>query len=127
MSAARASDANVEDAYSLVQKISDMGEPLYAKEAPTGYKDNAEAWLSTAGADGAHGFRGRAGDWKDARRAIDWARFQGKDPAAIVRELLGREPSAQTIDGIGKGIWSEAAAARDGGGAWRSLPDFQRR
>ena len=28
--------------------MADMGEPLYGKWSPTGYKDSAETWLSTA-------------------------------------------------------------------------------
>ncbi len=49
VSAARALDAHPTDAFMLAQKIADMGEPLYGKEAPNGYKDSREAWLSTAG------------------------------------------------------------------------------
>ena len=49
VSAARALDAHPTDTFTLVQKIADMGEPLYGKEAPNGYKDTRETWLSTAG------------------------------------------------------------------------------
>ena len=49
VSAVRALDAHATDAFTLAQKIADMGEPLYGKEAPNGYKDTGETWLSTAG------------------------------------------------------------------------------
>jgi uncharacterized protein (DUF1800 family) len=127
VSAARTLDANVEDAYSLVLKISDMGEPLYAKEAPTGYKDNAEAWLSTAGVMARMDFAGALTTGKIPGVAIDWARFQGKDPAAIVRELLAREPSAQTIEAMEKGFGATPQQPAMVAAVAIASPDFQRK
>lgn len=48
VSAVRAVDAEVTDTYVLAQRVAEMGQPLYGKEFPTGYKDTADAWLSTA-------------------------------------------------------------------------------
>jgi hypothetical protein len=45
----RATGGEVTDAWTLVQKISDMGEALYGKTEPIGYPDVTETWLSTAG------------------------------------------------------------------------------
>ena len=54
----RAIGGEVTDAWTLVQKIADMGEALYGKTEPNGYPDVAETWLSAAGTYGADEFRG---------------------------------------------------------------------
>jgi uncharacterized protein (DUF1800 family) len=48
-SALRASGADVHDASFLTRRLADMGMPLYLQQPPTGYKDTAEAWVSTSG------------------------------------------------------------------------------
>ena len=48
-SAARASGAVVDDARALAGRIAAMGMPLYQQQPPTGYKDTADAWVSTSG------------------------------------------------------------------------------
>jgi uncharacterized protein (DUF1800 family) len=48
-SAVRASGASVEDARDLLRRLASMGMPLYEQQPPTGYKDTAEAWVSTSG------------------------------------------------------------------------------
>jgi uncharacterized protein (DUF1800 family) len=45
----RAMGGEVNDAWTLVRKIGEMGEPLYSKLEPTGYSDRGESWLSTVG------------------------------------------------------------------------------
>jgi uncharacterized protein (DUF1800 family) len=49
VSAVRASGADVSDASALAQRVAQMGMPLYQQQPPTGYKDTAEAWVSTGG------------------------------------------------------------------------------
>jgi uncharacterized protein (DUF1800 family) len=49
VSAVRASGAEVRDASVLAQRVAQMGMPLYQQQPPTGYKDTAEAWVSTSG------------------------------------------------------------------------------
>jgi uncharacterized protein (DUF1800 family) len=46
-SALRATGARVESPRAALQWIARMGQPLYAYQAPTGYPDRAEAWVST--------------------------------------------------------------------------------
>ncbi len=46
-SALRAVDARVEDPRASLRWIAEMGQPLYAYQAPTGYPDRAEAWVNT--------------------------------------------------------------------------------
>jgi uncharacterized protein (DUF1800 family) len=49
VSAVRASGAEVSSARELARRIAAMGMPLYQQQPPTGYKDTADAWVSTSG------------------------------------------------------------------------------
>ncbi len=49
VSAVRASGASVASARELSKRVADMGMPLYLQQPPTGYKDTADAWVSTSG------------------------------------------------------------------------------
>jgi uncharacterized protein (DUF1800 family) len=49
VSAVRASGASVADAEELSRRLTAMGMPLYLQQPPTGYKDTADAWVSTSG------------------------------------------------------------------------------
>ncbi len=46
-SALRGLDADVEDPAATLEWVARMGQPLYLHPAPTGYPDQAEAWVST--------------------------------------------------------------------------------
>ena len=46
-SAVRGLDAEVRDPRETLRRIADMGQKLYAYQAPTGYPDRAEAWVNT--------------------------------------------------------------------------------
>ncbi len=48
-SALRATRADVRDAREVAKRLGEMGMPLYMQQPPTGYKDVAEAWVSTSG------------------------------------------------------------------------------
>ena len=49
VSAVRASGARVSSARELARRVALMGMPLYLQQPPTGYKDTADAWVSTSG------------------------------------------------------------------------------
>jgi uncharacterized protein (DUF1800 family) len=49
VSSVRASGAQVLHAGELARRIAEMGMPLYQQQPPTGYKDTADAWVSTSG------------------------------------------------------------------------------
>jgi uncharacterized protein (DUF1800 family) len=49
VSAARAVGASVDDARPMARRMVEMGMPLYQQQPPTGYKDTADAWVSTSG------------------------------------------------------------------------------
>jgi uncharacterized protein (DUF1800 family) len=48
-SALRATNADISDARESARRLAEMGMPLYMQQPPTGYKDVAEAWVSTSG------------------------------------------------------------------------------
>src|SRR5205814_4236556 len=43
----RALDASVDDPQALAKAVARIGEPLYAAQAPTGYPDRAQTWLTS--------------------------------------------------------------------------------
>jgi uncharacterized protein (DUF1800 family) len=47
VSAVRALDGHVDNAGALAGEIAKMGEPLYQCQPPTGYRDEAQAWVNT--------------------------------------------------------------------------------
>ncbi len=47
VSALRATGADVQNAMPLVRGVQQLGMPLYMCQPPTGYKDSADAWVST--------------------------------------------------------------------------------
>jgi uncharacterized protein (DUF1800 family) len=49
VSAVRAAAGSVKDGSDLARRIGQMGMPLYMQQPPTGYKDTADAWVSTSG------------------------------------------------------------------------------
>jgi uncharacterized protein (DUF1800 family) len=126
-SAVRALDAETTDSVTLVQKVADMGEPLYGKETPNGYKDTAETWLSTANVIARVAFANALANGQVAGVQVDLARFKGQDAAVIARELLAREPNEQTMAAIDKGLQGRQATPALVAALILSSPEFQRR
>ena len=89
VSAVRGLNADVTDTFTLAQRVADMGEPLYGKEPPTGYKDTAEAWLSTANVLARVNFAHALVNGQLPGVKVDTSRFQGKDAADVARACLG--------------------------------------
>jgi len=54
-------------------------------------------------------------------------RYEGLDTAAIAREVLGRDASAQTLEALAKGLEGKEPTARMVASLVLSSPDFQRR
>jgi uncharacterized protein (DUF1800 family) len=127
VSAVRALDADVVDDVTLVAKVGEMGEALYGKEPPTGYRDAADAWLSTANVMARIEFAGALAEGKVAGVKPDLARFAGSDAASIARVLLQRDAAEQTLAAIDKGLEGRPAAPAMVAAAVLSSPEFQRR
>ena len=127
VSAVRAVDAETADTFTLAQNVADMGEPLYSKEPPTGYKDNAEAWLSTANVMARIRFADALVNNKVPGVKTEFSRLADKDRAEIARELLGRDATPQTLSAIDAGLEGKQAAPNLIATLVLSSPEFQRR
>ncbi len=127
VSAVRAVGGEATDTYTLVQKIADLGEPLYNKLEPNGYPNTGEAWLSTVGVMGRMNFSAALASSLVPGVSLDPARLAGKDYSAIARDLLGRDASPQTQAAIQKGLEGKDQTPPFIASLVLSSPDFQRR
>jgi uncharacterized protein (DUF1800 family) len=125
--AVRALDAYPTDTFSLAQRVAEMGEPLYGKESPNGYKDTADAWLSTANVMARIDFARQLANNQIPGIAVDYARFSSAGPADIARALLLHDPPGQTLAAIQEGTRDRAAEPPLIATFVLSSPDFQRR
>jgi uncharacterized protein (DUF1800 family) len=127
VSAIRALQADTTDTIALAQKISDLGEPLYGKVDPTGYPLTGEVWLSTSNLFGRINFGTALASGQIPGVKLDNARLPAADAAVIARAILGSDPSAETMDAVGKGLAGHEPTARFIAGMVIGSPDFQKR
>jgi uncharacterized protein (DUF1800 family) len=127
VSTVRAMGGEVADAYTLVRKIAEMGEPLYGKLEPNGYPDTGEAWLSTAGIIARMNFPAALTSGQIPGVSLDTSRWKGMDGPAIARDLMGHEASAQTLSAIETGLQGKDPAPSLIASLILSSPDFERR
>lgn len=127
VSTIRAVGADVTDAWSTVQKVSSMGEALYAKAEPTGYVDVAETWLGATSAIARMNFGAAVASGDLPGVSVDVSQWQGTDNASLARALLGREASRQTLDAIASGLDGKNASPAVVASLVLGSPDFQRR
>ena len=127
VSAVRAIGGEASDTFALVQKIADLGEPLYNKLEPTGYPNTGVAWLSTSGVMGRMNFSVALTSGLVPGVTLDPSRLEGKEQPAIARALLGREASPQTQAALEKGLEGKNKAAPFIASLVLGSPDFQRR
>jgi uncharacterized protein (DUF1800 family) len=126
-STVRAMHGDVTDTYALVQKIADMGQPLYSKIEPNGYPNTGEAWLSTAGIMGRINFSTALASGLVPGVSIDPSRWEGKDKPAIARDLLGHDASAQALSALEEGLQGKDPSPAFIASLILGSPDFQRR
>jgi len=127
VSAVRALGGEAGDAFTLVQKIADLGEPLYNKLEPNGYPNTGEAWLSTVGVMGRMNFSAALASGLVPGVTTDPSRLAGKDYPAIARELLGHDASGQTQAALEKGLEGKEQTPLFIASLVLGSPDFQRR
>lgn len=127
VSTVRAMNADVTDTFTLVQRISEMGEPLYGKLEPNGYPDAGEAWLSTAGMITRMNFPTALASDKIPGAHWDTTKWKDMPAPEIARDLLGHDPSPQTMNAIETGLQGKAAPPSLIASLVLSSPDFERR
>jgi uncharacterized protein (DUF1800 family) len=117
----------VGDTNALTQRISELGEPLYGKVEPSGYPNTGEGWLGTASLFGRVNFAATLMSGQVPGVKVDGARFDGKDPAAIAREILSTDLSPTMRDALQKAFEGKEPTPRFVAGLIMGSPDFQKR
>ena len=123
----RAMGAEMTDAWSTVQRISDMGEALYAKMEPTGYPDVAETWLGATAVIARMNFAAAIVSGEVPGVSVDASRWQGMDTASIAKALLGHDASKQTLDAMASGLEGRNPSPAVVASLVLGSPDFERR
>jgi uncharacterized protein (DUF1800 family) len=127
VSAVRAVGGEASETFTLVQKIADLGQPLYNKLEPTGYPNTGDKWLSTVGLMGRMNFSAALASGLVPGVTLDPSRLAGTDYSAIARDLLGRDATPQTQAAIEKGLEGKEHTPPFIASLVLSSPDFQRR
>jgi uncharacterized protein (DUF1800 family) len=130
VSALRSTNADMVVPFSLVQQLTQLGEPLYRKQEPTGYSNKSSDWVNSASLLARMNFALALTNNKVPGVKVDLSGIQTSDPLAAARTLLMTDlsPDARTVltqglaDQTGK-IPPVALVA----GLTLGSPDFQRR
>jgi uncharacterized protein (DUF1800 family) len=123
----RAMGGEMTDAWSTLQRISDMGQTLYAKVEPTGYPDVAETWLGATAVIARMNFGAAVAAGEVPGVSVDLSRWQGMDNASIAKALLGHDPSKQTLDAMATGLEGRNVSPAVVASLVLGSPDFERR
>jgi uncharacterized protein (DUF1800 family) len=132
VSAVRALNASVDDAFPLAQRIAQLGEPLYRKLEPTGYKSANAEWVNSAALLARMNFGLALAQNKIAGVLVDASRLP-EDPARIARAVLLRDVSPQTVSAIENAVSQQQTRQKQPpspaliAGLVIGSPDFQRR
>jgi uncharacterized protein (DUF1800 family) len=133
-SALRASAADVRDARELNRRLAEMGMPLYLQQPPTGYKDTADAWVSTSGLVARLNFAldlaaGRLRGVRVSATALGLD-LQSLEGTALAEALATKLVPAGLGETTRATLESEAASGRDApkvAGLILGSPEFQKR
>ncbi len=123
----RAMGAEMTDAWATVQKVSEMGQTLYAKLEPTGYPDVAETWLGATAVIARMNFAAAIVSGDVPGVSVDTAKWQGMDTASIAKALLGHDASKQTLDAMATGLEGRNPSPAVVASLVLGSPDFERR
>jgi uncharacterized protein (DUF1800 family) len=132
VSAARVAGARVEDASELARRIAAMGMPLYMQAPPTGYKDIAEAWVSTSGLVARLNFALDLAGGRIRGVTVDAAGLApgGPDGPGLADSMAARLVPAGLSESTRKAVEGEAGLGLDPArvaGLVLGSPEFQRR
>jgi uncharacterized protein (DUF1800 family) len=127
VSTIRAVGGELTDAWPTVQRVSDMGQVLYAKMEPTGYPDVAETWLGATAVIARMNFGAAIASGDVPGVSVDASRWQGMDNASIAKALLGHDASRQTLDAIATGLEGKNPSPLVVASLVLGSPDFERR
>ena len=127
VSAVRALPGDTTDAYALVQKIADLGEPLYAKLEPTGYPNTGEGWLGAQSMMGRMNFAASLASGSISGVAVDAPKLPGGDAASLARILLAHDAAPPTLASLQAGLQGKEVTPAFIASLVLGSPDFKRR
>ena len=106
VSAVRATAAEVESAASLARTLREFGMPLYMSQPPTGYEDDANAWVNTGALVGRMNFALALADNQLQGVRLDRGPYEGRNIAAVRDRLadhwLRGDASPATLETMAK-------------------------
>jgi uncharacterized protein (DUF1800 family) len=133
VSSIRATDAQVDYAFPLANRIAQLGQPLYRKLEPTGYSNANAEWINSASLLARMNFALDLTQNKVQGTKVDQGRFH-EDPAHTERLMLFTNATATTREAIDKAIAEQKAKNPKAppspalvAGLVIGSPDFQRR
>jgi uncharacterized protein (DUF1800 family) len=126
VSAARATNAQVDFAIPLATEIAQLGQPLYRKIEPTGYSSANSEWVNSAALLARMNFALALTDNRVAGSKVDASAFENS-AAVVARQVLFHEPARQTLDSIEKALAQREPTPALVAGLVLGSPDFQRR
>jgi uncharacterized protein (DUF1800 family) len=122
VSALRAIGADLQATRAVARTLQQQGMPLYGCQPPTGYKDTADAWISSGALITRMNFAVELAGGR-AQGIASGSPIQGtRDPHDVIRDLLYGEASEATRATIGKAATPEQLVALALGS-----PEFQKR
>ena len=127
VSAVRALDADVENAYPLSNQITNLGQPLYRKIEPTGYSSANAEWINSASLLARMNFALQLAQNRIPGVKVDATKFDS-DPAAIAKAVLFRDVTPQTKAALETAMNNQKTKTpAQIAGLVLGSPDFQRR
>jgi len=126
VSAARATNAQVDFAMPLAVQIAQLGEPLYRKIEPTGYSSANAEWVNSAALLARMNFALELTANRVPGSKVDAGSFEN-DPSVVARQVLFHDPAQQTLDSIRKALAQKEPTPEMVVGLVLGSPDFQRR
>jgi uncharacterized protein (DUF1800 family) len=126
VSAARATDAQVDFAVPLATQIAQLGQPLYRKIEPTGYASANAEWVNSGALLARMNFALALTANRVPGVKVDASRFED-NAGAVARQVLFQDPTRQTLDSIEKALAQREPTPALVAGLVLGSPDFQRR
>jgi uncharacterized protein (DUF1800 family) len=130
VSALRSTNADMVVPFSLVQQLTQLGEPLYRKQEPTGYSNKSSDWVNSASLLARMNFALALTNNKVPGVKVDLSGIQTSDPLAAARTLLMTDLSQDARTVLTQGLADQTGKIPPVAlvaGLTLGSPDFQRR
>ncbi len=134
-SAIRAMNADVDYGFALNRELTQLGEPLYRKQEPTGYSNKSQDWVNSAALLARMNFAMNLTGNKVPGVKVDLQRFVNaqNDPMTIAHDILMTDLTTEARQVISQGLADNNIANNKSApialvaGLTLGSPDFQRR